>query len=322
MPLIENTSYNAPYLVANKHLATLVPNLLRFPRGVKYSRERIDTPDGDFLDLDWSQVGSRRCILFSHGLEGNSRSAYILGMVKHFNKLGWDACAWNFRSCSGEPNRKKCFYHPGQTEDMDLVVRHLLDRGGYETVALVGFSLGGAYTLRYAGECASTMPSEVKKAVAFSAPTDLKACSEHLSIGAQALYGKAFVYKYKRKMILKEKISPGTYDMDLWDHVKTIQDFDELFNTLIYGFEHVDEFYRAISPKVVMDAISIPTLVVNAENDPFLPPDCYPKEAASRNENIFLEIPESGGHVGFMTLTWKGIFWSESRTEAFLEDLE
>lgn len=322
MPLIEDTSYTSPYLVANKHLATLVPNLFRIPRGVKYERERIDTVDGDFLDLDWSTVGSKKCILVSHGLGGNSRRAYIVGMVKHFNKLGWDAVAWNCRGCSGEPNRKRHYYHPGQTDDIGQVIHHMLDKGGYETVALIGFSLGGAYTLRYIGEKADQLPSELKKAVVFSVPTDLGSCSEHLSFGALAWYGKAFLFRYKQKMMAKEKMYPGIHDFSLWEQVKTLNDFDRVFNVRWYGMENVEEFYEQGSPNRVMDQINIPTLVVNAANDPFLPPSCYPKAEAERNDKIYLEIPEMGGHVGFMTLKWKGIFWSETRTSAFLEDLE
>lgn len=321
MPLIEDTSYSAPYLVANSHVATLVPNFLRFTTGVKYTRERIHTEDGDFLDLDWSVVGSKKAVIFSHGLEGHSRKAYVLGMVKHFNKIGWDACAWNFRSCSGEPNWTVPFYHPGQTHDMDLVVRHVLEKGGYDSVALVGFSLGGAYILRYLGEHADNLPAELKRAVVFSVPTDLSACAKHLSNGTMTWYGRAFLNLYKKKMVVKEKLNPGRYDLRLWDKVTTLKAFDEVFNTMWYGCNSVEDFYHMASPNVVIDRINIPTLVVNAANDPFLPPSCYPKEAAHENENVFLEIPESGGHVGFMTLKWRGIFWSETRTEAFLEDL-
>ncbi len=321
MPLIENTNYEAPFLIANRHVSTLVPNLLRFPRGVKYERERFNTEDGDFLDLDWSRVGSDKVVVFSHGLAGSSKSAYILGMVKYFNKLGWDSLAWNFRSCGGEPNLKDHFYHPGQTEDQHAVVMHALEKYGYNTVVLIGFSLGGAYILRYLGERSQEVPSEVKKAVTFSAPTDIQGSSNHLSKGANAFYGKVFLYKFKRKMLQKERLRPGTYDLSKWDLIKQLEDFDMHFNAPWYGFSKVEDFYHASSPKPVMEKIKVPTLIVNAENDPFLPESCYPLEEAEANESLFLEIPAAGGHIGFMTFKWKGIYWSEARASAFLEDL-
>ncbi len=321
MPLIEDTSYEAPFLIANRHVSTLVPNLLRFPRGVKYDRERIETIDGDFLDIDWSRIESDKLVIFSHGLEGNTKKAYILGMVRYFNKLGWDALAWNFRSCSGEPNLKESFYHPGQTDDMHAVVQHALEKHPYQKVVLVGFSLGGAYTLRYLGERSAELPAEVKKAIVFSTPTDLSASSQHLSKGSNTWYGRAFLYKFKRKILQKERLRPGTYDLSVWDKIKTVSDFDAHFNTNWYGFDSVEDFYHAGSAKPVLHRIETPTLIVNAENDPFLPDSCYPKEEAESNENLFLEIPSAGGHVGFMSFKWKGVYWSEARAGAFLEDL-
>ena len=321
MPLIEDTSYEAPFLIANRHVSTLVPNLLRFPRGVKYDRERINTADGDFLDLDWSTVDSEKLVIFSHGLEGSSRSAYVLGMVRYFNKLGWDSLAWNYRSCSGEPNLKAHFYHPGQTEDQHTVIMHSLEKHQYKTVVLIGFSLGGAYVLRYLGERAQDIPEEVKKAVVFSSPTDLQGSSNHLSKGANSWYGRAFLYKFKRKMLQKERLWPGTCDLSVWENIKTLKDFDIYCNAPWYGYSNVEDFYHVSSAKPVMNRIKVPTLIVNAENDPFLPESCYPIEEAEANKNLFLEIPAAGGHIGFMTFKWKGVYWSEARAKAYLEDL-
>ena len=321
MPLIEDTSYEAPFLIANRHLGTLVPNLLRFPRGVKYERERLSLSDGDFVDLDWSVTGSDRMILFSHGLEGSARSPYVLGMVRYFNKQGWDALAWNFRSCSGEPNLKPHFYHPGQTQDVQEILLHAKEKYGYKTIVLIGFSLGGVYTLRYLGERADEVPEEVRKAICFSVPTNLADSAKHLSTGRNQFYGRTFVNKYKKKMLQKEKLWPGTQNLELWDGVKTIVEFDKTFNTPWYGFSDVNDFYQVSCAGPVIHRIQVPTLIVNAENDPFLPPSCYPVREAEANKQVFLEIPPAGGHVGFMTFKWKGIFWSESRAAAFLEDL-
>ncbi len=321
MPVIDETTYNAPYFFARSHLGTLIPNLLRFTSGVNYDRQRISTPDGDFLDLDWSKEGNKRLIILSHGLESSSRATYIVGMVKYFNKRSYDTLSWNFRSCSGEMNLTVPFYHPGQTGDLQLVI----DEGrkaGYEEIYLVGFSLGGALTLRYLGEKGNDLQPEVKRAVVFSAPTDLGATAKHLGEGSGLVYGKGFLFKYRRKMALKEKTMPGKYDMELWSDIKCMEDFDDAFCTQWYGFKDRFDFYAAISSKNLLEEVAVPTLIVNAMNDPFLPANAYPFAEASKAENVYLEVPEMGGHVGFMTFSWKGIYWSETRTEDFLEGRE
>lgn len=322
MPIIEETSYQSPYLFSNPHLGTVLPNLFRIPGKVKYDRQRIDTPDGDFLDLDWSRVGGKSAILISHGLEGSSKTSCVVGMVRFFNQLGYDVCAWNFRSCSGEPNRTKGFYHPGMTDDFDLVVQTVLGSSSYEQLSLLGFSLGGAYTLRYLGEKGKDLRPEIHRAVTFSVPCDLGATSVHLSQGSQSWYGSLFLFKYKRKMTKKENLYPGSFDMSLWGEIKTVKDFDRLFNCPLYGFSTTDEFYEAVSPTAVMDNIQIPTLIVNAKNDPFLAEACFPYEEARKNPFLFLETPDAGGHMGFVTFKRSGIFWSETRAEAFLKDPE
>jgi predicted alpha/beta-fold hydrolase len=172
MPIIDETGYKAPYFLSNAHLGTIVPNLLRWTFGVTYVRERLFTPDGDFLDIDWSVGRNSKLVILSHGLESSSRSTYILGMVKHFNLQGYDTMAWNFRSCSGEVNLTVPFYHPGQTDDFQLVIDAAVKRG-YKEIYLAGFSLGGALTLRYLGELGEKVQAEIKRAVVFSVPTDL-----------------------------------------------------------------------------------------------------------------------------------------------------
>jgi uncharacterized protein len=317
MPIIDETGYKAPPFLANRHIGTIIPNLLRFTFGVKYDRQRLFTADGDFIDLDWSVVGGDQLVIFSHGLESSSKAPYVMGMVKHFNKLGIDALAWNFRSCSGEVNLTVPFYHPGQTDDYQMVVDAALERG-YKEIFLAGFSLGGAITLRYLGEQASNLHPAIKKAVVFSVPTNLSASAHHLSQGRPAIYGKGFLLKYRMKMLTKAKRMPGQYDLNAWNHIKTLLDFDEAFNAPWHHFADNEAFYAAITPQDLIRDITVPTLIVNAMNDPFLPPACFPFEEAREVPHVFLEVPELGGHVGFMTLSWKGVYWSENRAETFL----
>jgi predicted alpha/beta-fold hydrolase len=142
MPIIAQSSYVPPIGFRNGHLQSLYPSLFRKVRGVRYHRERIWTPDDDFLDLDWSRVGGKQLAIISHGLEGSSQRWYILGMVRAVNRVGWDGLAWNMRGCSGEPNRTLRSYHSGATEDLHAVIQHVIDQEVYASIALIGFSQG------------------------------------------------------------------------------------------------------------------------------------------------------------------------------------
>ena len=152
MPIVHPSSYRPPLFFKNGHLQTIYPNLFRHVAGVSYLRQRISTPDDDFLDLDWSPVGADRVAILAHGLEGNSTRPYVFGMVRALNRSGWDAVVWNFRGCSGEPNQKVRFYHSGDTEDLHTVLTCVHQRSCYKTSALIGFSLGGNVILKYLGE--------------------------------------------------------------------------------------------------------------------------------------------------------------------------
>src|SRR2546427_6592026 len=174
MPLVVNSSYQCPRFLSNGHLQTCLPVLFRRVKAADYQRERISTPDHDFLDLDWIRNDSSRVAVLAHGLEGDSKRAYMLGMVNALAKAGWDAVAWNARGCSGEPNRVLRFTHSGATEDLETVICHLNSNYDYPEIALIGFSLGGNLTLKYLGERGYQLDSRIKAAVAFSVPCDLE----------------------------------------------------------------------------------------------------------------------------------------------------
>ncbi len=165
MPIIRPSSYRPPLFFNNGHLQTIYPNFFRHVTDVGYLRQRVSTPDGDFLDLDWSPVGGARVAVLAHGLEGNSTRSYVLGMVRALNRHGWDAVVWNFRGCSGEPNNKVRFYHSGDTRDLRTVLTHVLQSGRYEKAALIGFSLGGNVILKYLGEQALQLNPKIRAAV-------------------------------------------------------------------------------------------------------------------------------------------------------------
>ena len=288
---------------------------------VDYHRERIDTPDGDFLDLDWAKRCSPRVAVIAHGLEGNSKRHYILGMVHALTNRGWDAVAWNARGCSGEPNRVLRFTHSGATEDLQTVICHVASTGGYSQIALIGFSLGGNLTLKYLGERGCDLDPRIKAAVAISVPCDLQSSSIQLGRPVNRIYMRYFLTSLHGKIRAMMKLLPGRIDDRGYEHLRTFKDFDDRYTAPIHGFKDAEDYWRKCSCKPFLRHIGIPALLVNARNDPFLAEPCYPVEEAKENPNVYLEMPSSGGHVGFIGFNSDGEYWSETRAVPFLNEM-
>ncbi len=319
MPLVPASRYRAPFLCRNGHAQTIVPSLLRTIDGCRYTRERIDTPDGDFLDLDWARTGSRRIAVLSHGLEGNSSRPYVKGMARMLNLHGWDALAWNYRGCSGETNRKLRMYHNGAIDDLDCVIRYLLQQQTYGTVALIGFSLGGNLSLVYLGANSSALDPRIGKAVVFSVPCDLAASAHELSRLRNRLYMQQFLISLHGKIKTKMKVMPGLISDEGYGRIKNFKDFDDRYTAPLHGFRDAEDYWCKCSSGQYIPAIRVPTLIVNALDDPFLTGRCYPVQEASDSAYVHLEMPEWGGHVGFMQFNHDGSYWSEKRAIEFLE---
>jgi predicted alpha/beta-fold hydrolase len=307
MPIITQSTYSPPPLFSNPHVQTVFPSVFRTVSGVHYQRERIDTPDHDFVDVDWSKVGSSRMALILHGLEGDSGRAYMRGMVRALNKRGWDAAAMNFRSCSGECNRTLRFYHSGETEDIHTVLQHIVERENYAEAALVGFSLGGNVILKYLGEQGSRLDS-------------LTSSAAKLSRLSNRLYLKRFLRMLRKKIRMKMQIMPGRITDEGYADIKTFKEYDDRYTAPIHGFAGAEDYWAKASSKPGIPRIFIPVLLVNAADDPFLAKPCYPIDEAKASTSFFLEIPEHGGHVGFLTFGREGEYWSETRTASFLDE--
>lgn len=309
------TSYRAPFLLLNKHLETIYPSLLRKVQTKAYSRERITTPDNDFLDLDWLKQGSKKLIILSHGLEGNSQRSYIKGMANIFYNHGFDVLAWNFRGCSEEMNRTLRFYHSGATDDLDLVVDHVISVG-YTEISLIGFSLGGNLTLKYLGEKATTLHPFIKSSVTFSVPLNLHSSCIEISRPSNWIYNKRFLKSLALKVRNKSKHISGL-DTRALDTIKTLLEFDNKYTAPIHGFKDAIDYYEQCSAIHFISSIDRPTLIVNALNDPFLSRDCYPSHL---HDHPFLkfEYPNRGGHVGFALFNQNGLYWSELRALKFI----
>ncbi|MBT0810178.1 alpha/beta hydrolase [Litoribacter ruber] len=320
MPLIESSSYTGPpvYLF-NGHFETIIPSIFRKIEGVAYQRERFTTSDGDFLDLDWSKVGSRKLLIVSHGLEGSSERHYVKGLVKLANLERMDALAWNNRSCSGEINVAPKLYHHGASDDLKAVIDHAIALGDYDEIFLTGISMGGAQTLKYLGESGKNLPNQVKKAAVYSTPCNLASSAATLKLRKNAFYKKRFLGKLKVKMINKASQFPDLIDLKLLETIEDFDRFDTHFTAPLHGFKDAADFYKSVSADNWMADIEIPTLIVNAQNDPLLGEACYPVDLAKSHTNIHLEMPKRGGHTGFV-LRKQEFTWVEGRVMGFLKD--
>ncbi len=317
MPVLHNSSFQkSPYL-PNGHFESIYPALFR-KVSVPYERERLTLQDGDFVDLDWLKGGNSSLVVLTHGLEGDSHRQYVAGMANYFAKKKWDVLAWNCRSCSGEMNRSLRMYHHGEIEDFEEVLNHAQKQNNYKSIVLIGFSMGGNISMKYLGVHGNKVACNIKSCVVFSSPTDLKAGAEILDIPSNLIYKRRFLKYLKAKLEIKSQQYPGVIDLSKFKDIKVWKDFDEFFTAPMNGFANAEAFYENASAKNFMPGIKVPTLLVQAQNDPILPPSCYPIELAAKMPNLYLEMPKHGGHVGF----WRPkeeFAWSESRAWEFVQ---
>ena len=320
MPFLTKSTYpGAPAWQFNGHLQTVAAGLFRALPETPYRRERIETADHDFLDLDWLENGHHRLVVISHGLEGSTSHSYIRGMAALFAREGWDVLAWNCRSCSGEMNRAFRLYHHGDVEDIGTVIHHAIDKQRYPTIALVGYSMGANITLKYLGVHGENVPQAIKTAAVFSAPVQLEEGALVLDRWDNFLYRRRFKRKLSEKIKAKAVQFPGTLDIEKLAQIKHWRDFDEWFSAPICGYENAEEFYRMASAANYLKGIRIPTLLVNAANDPILTPGCMPSALAQHHDFFHFEMPHEGGHCGFQ-MPKKDVFtWAEYRALEFCE---
>lgn len=313
-------SYSPSWWLRNGHLQSIYPSLFRRLDDDFFVRERIDTPDNDFLDLDWVRSGHKRLVVLTHGLEGHSRRPYMVGMAAAAAKQNWDVLAWNFRSCSGEPNLRLPSYHSGATDDLETVIKYAASKS-YREIALVGFSIGGNKTLIHLGRKGDAISTKILGAVVFSVPCDLASSSKQLAKMKNVLYMKNFLGSLKQKLSDKKRLYPQEIDLTHFSKIKNFHDFDSLYTAPMNGFMSAEDYWAKSSSKQYIEAIRVPTLMVSAKNDPFLTPECFPYEIVKRNPKLILETPEFGGHVGFMSINKNKRYWSEQRAIDYLDSL-
>jgi len=314
MPIIPS-DFRPPWFLRNGHVQTILQPLLPRSISISFQRERWELPDGDFLDLDWARSGRRRLAILSHGLEGSSADDCIRGLAAALVADGWDALAWNLRGCGGEPNRLPRFYHGGESADLAAVVNYAAP--GYSSIAVIGLSLGGNITLKYLGE--GRVHPAIVAGAGISVPVDLAASSRALdSQWANSIYLRRLITRLLAKVRAKAEQFPDLFDPAVAENVRTFAEFDGRYTAPLHGFRDARDYWTRASSRQFLPRITVPTLLLNARNDPFLAPECFPFSEAHLNPALFLETPFSGGHLGFLDFSRGFNPWSERRIVQFL----
>ena len=314
MPLVPSV-YAPSGLLKHGHFATILSSFSTPPPAAWTRLERLELADGDFLDLAWKQSGHARLAILSHGLEGSMEASYIRGMADTLSHAGWDILAWNYRSCGGIPNRLPRSYHSGESGDLRLVIEHAAR--GYPEIVLIGFSLGGNITLKYAGE--RPAHPAVCAAVAVSAPVDLASSARALD---ERWGNRIYLWRFLRSLIdkaaIKARSFPALIDPGRLAGIRTIRDFDEYVTAPLHGFAGAEDYWARASALPLLGSVGIPCLLLNALNDPLLDIPSFPYVVARESALFHLEAPDQGGHVGFSDTGRKGIPWHECRVVDFL----
>lgn len=320
MPLIEESSYRAPWFCSNAHLQTVIPSFFRKEEFLAYERECFSTPDDDFLYLDWARCGrpTEDLLIISHGLCGHTYRHYVLSLAKSFLSLGVDCLAWNFRGTGHCPNRLLKITTSNSTNELDWVTRHAIQAGGYRRVYLAGYSMGANLCLLYLGREASSLPSAVAAGVAICGTIDIPVCNALLESPIGSFYSKYFLKKLERMLIAKKQQFPERIDIEKLHQIKTFSDFDNTFTAPLMGFRNAMDYWTTASACRWLDQLSVPALLIQPLNDPFLGGDCYPREVARKSDLLFLETPQSGGHCGFMTPKGQE-WWPAARAKQFIQ---
>ncbi|WP_336368585.1 YheT family hydrolase [Marinobacter sp. C2H3] len=316
----QSARYRPPLWLRSGHLQSVWPSLFRSVSLQGPETETLPTPDDDELHLDWYRQGSDRLAILSHGLEGHSRRPYILGLARALLADGWDVLAWNFRSCGGVMNRQPRFYHSGATEDLGLVVERGL-AAGYRSAMLSGFSMGGNLTLLYLAQQGERIDSRIAGGLAYSVPCDLAGSADMLALPSRRIYMNRFLKDLRPKMEEKARRFPDRIDVDGFDQIRTFHQFDDRFTAPLHGFRDAREYWAACSALPRLPDIRVPTLMINAADDPFLSPACYPQSRQALGPWVTLEMPRWGGHVGFVERARDGYYWSERRALGFVTHL-
>lgn len=319
-------AYHAPAWLPGGHAQTIYPLLIK-PAAHAYRRERWETPDADFIDIDWNEGSNSALenaatplVILFHGLEGSSASHYALSLMQALTGIGWAGAVVHFRGCSGEPNRLQRAYHSGDSEEINWILQRLKQQHPRRPLFAVGVSLGGNALLKWLGERGGNAADLLHAAAAVSAPVDLAACGHNLGRG----FNRIYTWHFLRTMmpIAAEKLRrfPALFDAGKLREVRTLYAFDDLVTGPLHGFTGAADYWRRASSKPWLRNIQLPTLIIHARNDPFMPARALPTDGEV-SASVTLELPREGGHVGFVTGSLPGrLDWLPQRLLSFFQN--
>lgn len=362
---LDLSSCPVPLWLPDRQSQTLFGALAAPYNRIRFIRERLDTPDGDFIDLDWNapvlhlrarrqqdpalahtaavrwfseqdreqleaaaeihqqQQGPQPALVLLHGLEGSSQSRYAQSIAQYFLAQGWIVVVAHFRGCSGFSNRLARAYHSGDSEEIHFILKSVHQRVPTARWHAVGVSLGGNALLKCLGETPTTF-SWLNAAAAISAPLDLVAAGHHLSdnLFNREIYARHFLRTLKPKVLQKARRFPGVIDVMGINQARDLRDFDDAYTAPMHGFKDAADYWQQSSSKPWLKKITLPTLVLNARNDPFLPEQVLPGPEYGSQSLVFHQ-PAQGGHVGFVTGTWPGnLNWLPNRLRSFFDRIK
>jgi uncharacterized protein len=327
---IITSSFKPAWWLRNCHAQTIYPSLFRnAPVPPDSWRERLITPDGDFLDVDFcGSDTSWPLVIVLHGLTGSSQSGYIRGLQTVLRQSGFRSAALNFRGCSGQSNNKARSYHSGETEDVDFLYRTLRQREPQTRIAAAGFSLGGNALLKWLGEQGTHL--DLFAAVAVSVPLLLGVCATRLDSGFAKIYRTRLLAELKAYMRDKLAHLEAIGDADEAEKVRALGDlsginsfwqYDDRVVARLHGFRDVHDYYQRSSSRQYLKSITVPTLIIQSSDDPFMTPEVLP-ERGELSRSTLLELAENGGHVGFAggNNPFRPVFWIERRICEYLAE--
>lgn len=317
MPII-HSQFKPAWWLRGAHAQTIWSSFIRLKPKLEIEWQRVELSDGDFIDLAWSGPKDGKTVLLLHGLEGSIDSVYTIGLMRELNRRGYRACLMHFRSCSYQANRLPQWYHSGQSDDPQLILEFLRDQMHIEVYAAVGFSLGGNVLLKWLGVQGSAMP--LQKAAVMSVPFRLEHAAKRMDQGFSRLYQRRLIsdmrQSYKDKFA--NVISPLDLDIDTLD---TFWKFDDQVTAPLHGFKGGDDYYKRASSRQFIPQIRVPTLILHAADDPFMSPHTPPR-IDELPDNVWLELAEHGGHVGFISgvIPCLANYWGEKRLVEWIDN--
>lgn len=316
--MIIEGNFKPAWWLPSSHMQTVWPALVNRDHQLSVRRERLELSDGDFLDLDWVGEGDGPIIIVLHGLAGSIESHYAKAILAQIKKAGWRGVLMHFRGCSGEPNRLSRFYHSGETGDLNYVVNTLRQREPNVPLSAIGYSLGGNVLLKWLAETGSQ--SILDCATAVSVPFELGKAANYMSSGLSRMYQRWLLNQLREHIEIKFQKMEAPFKLE---QVKDCQDFwsfDDLITAPLHGFRSAEHYYQYASARQYLNAIRVPTLILHATDDPFMPNDVIPTNH-ELSSSITLELCRGGGHVGFITGAYPGDaqYWLEKRIPDFIK---